>query len=105
MRAELKKVEKNLRGEILRVEEKVERLEDRFGNLENRFGNLEDSYKRVEIKLDRIQNTMDKFVGRVDDLTTDNQVGALHTRELECRLMTMTCPPSLCSGNCRREKG
>ncbi len=58
----LKSVEKSLRREILRVEGKVE--------------NVEESQKRVESKLDKISNQLDGFVGRVDDLTNDNEIGA-----------------------------
>ncbi|MBI2442683.1 MAG: hypothetical protein HYV40_02100 [Candidatus Levybacteria bacterium] len=60
-----------MRGEILRVEERVE--------------NLEEGQEDIKGKLVKLQNTMDKFVAGVDDLRTDNVVGAHHTRELELK--------------------
>ena len=69
---ELKRVERNLRAEILRVEGKVE--------------NIEDSQKRVETKLDKLQNTLDGFVDRVSTLTEENQVGAHHTSQLRVKV-------------------
>ena len=38
--------------------------------------------ERIGKKLDKIANTLDGFVGRVDDLTVDNQVGANQIKEL-----------------------
>ena len=67
-KTELKKTERVLRVEILRVEEKVE--------------NVEESQKRVEVKLDKISDQLDGFVGRVDDLTNDNEIGADQIHEL-----------------------
>lgn len=72
LRTESKRTEKSLRGEILKVEERVE--------------SIEESQKRVETKLDKISNTLDGFVERVDNLTADNQVGAHHTRELRVQV-------------------
>lgn len=65
---ESKRTEKSLRGEILKVEERAE--------------NIEESQKRVETKLDKIGNTLDGFVGRVDNLAIDNEVGANQIHEL-----------------------
>lgn len=67
-RSDVRRTEKSLRGEILRVEVRVE--------------NIEDSQKRVETKIDKIANTLDGFVRRVDNLTTDNEVGANQIHEL-----------------------
>ena len=66
---ELKNVEKNLRREILRVEKKVE--------------SIQDGQEDVKGMLDKLQNTLDGFVGRVDDLTIENQVGTNQIRELQ----------------------
>ena len=67
-KTELKKTERVLRVEILRVEERVE--------------NLEEGQKRLEVKVDKMGSTIEKistqldgFVGRVDDLTNDNEIG------------------------------
>lgn len=71
-KTELKAVERSLRGEILRVEEKVE--------------NLEEGQQEIKASLVKLQNTLDRFVGTVDDLRTDNQVGAHQVRELDVRV-------------------
>lgn len=72
LRTEFKRTEKSLRGEILRVEEKVE--------------NLEEGQKDIKATLVKLQNTLDGFVGTVDNLRTENEVGAHQTRELEKRV-------------------
>lgn len=64
----IKGSEKVLRTEILRVEEKVEKLQD--------------GQERIEVTLNRVANQLDGFVGRVDDLTVDNKVGANQISEL-----------------------
>ena len=71
-KSELKRVEKSLRQEILKVDEKVERVEE--------------SQERVEAKLDKISTQLDGFVGRVDDLTVENKVGANQIRELDVKV-------------------
>lgn len=78
-KAELKQVEKNVRGEILRVEERVENVEERMKRLEKKVDT-------VDGKLDKLQNTLDKFVGTVDELRTENGVGAHQIRELDKRV-------------------
>ena len=72
LRIDFKKTDKSLRAEILKVDERVE--------------NIKESQKRVEKKLDKIAITLDGFVGRVDNLTADNQVGIHHTRELRLQV-------------------
>lgn len=42
--------------------------------------------KELDTKLDRLQNTLDGFVGRVDDLSVDNEIGTHHTRELQLKV-------------------
>lgn len=69
LRGEFKRTEKSLRGEILRVEEKVEVLEE--------------GQQEIKASLVKLQNTLDGFVGTVDDLRTDNQVGAHQLIELD----------------------
>lgn len=78
-KTELKKVERNLRGEILRVEERVEKVEDRLERVETKVDTVNE-------KLDKLQNTLDGFVQTVDDLRTDNQIGAHQTRELRVQI-------------------
>jgi chromosome segregation ATPase len=65
---EIKKVEKSIRVETLKIEERVE--------------NLEEGQERMEKKLDKISTQLDGFVGRVDDLTTENQIGTGQISEL-----------------------
>ena len=76
LRTELKLEIKALRQQILRLEERVEKLEEDIKNIN----------QIMNIKLDRLQNTLDAFVGAIDDLRTDNTVGAHHTRELQKRV-------------------
>src|SRR3989344_7973673 len=64
----VKGTEKVLITEILRVEERVE--------------NLEEGQKRMETTLNKISNQLDGFVGRVDDLTNDNEIGTDQIHEL-----------------------
>jgi len=60
--------ERVLRIEILKVEERV--------------GNIEEGQKRMETTLNKISNQLDGFVGRVDDLTNDNEIGTAQIHEL-----------------------
>jgi len=60
---------KVLRQEILRVEERVE--------------NIEEGQKRMETTLNKISTQLDGFVGRVDDLTTENVIGTNHMRKIK----------------------
>ena len=69
LRSDLKKAEKSLRGEVLRVEERVE--------------NIEGSQTRVEATLNKISTQLDGFIGRVDDLTTENTIGASQIHKLQ----------------------
>lgn len=78
-KTDLKNVEKSLRGEILRVEERVENVEDGLKDLKGEM-------HVVHKKLDKLQNTMDKFVGIVDDLRTENEVGTHQIKELDKRV-------------------
>lgn len=79
LNVELKKTERVLRNEILRVEERVENVEDGMKRLEGKVDGIEkrlgDKIDGIEVKLDRIANQLDGFVGRVDDLTNDNEIG------------------------------
>lgn len=75
IRSEFKRTEKALRGEILRVEESVENLEDGQKN-------LEDGQKQIKAKLEKMDNTLISFVGRVDTLETENEIGTDQIHEL-----------------------
>lgn len=85
-KTELKNVEKSLRGEILRVEERVENVEDGLKDLKGEM-------HVVHKKLDKLQNTMDKFVGIVDDLRTENEVGTHQIKELDKRVTKLESSP------------
>ena len=92
-KAELKQVEKNLRGEILRVEVKVEDVEKRVRGVEKELKELREEVHEIHIengklneKLDKLQNTLDAFVGVVDELRTENEVGSHQIRELDKRV-------------------
>lgn len=82
-KTELRNVEKNLRGEILRVEEKVENLEDGQKRIENKIDGVEE---RLSAKIDKVMNTLDGFVGIVDTLRTENEIGTHQMRELDIRV-------------------
>lgn len=78
---ELKHVEKNLRGEILRVEEKVEELQE--------------GQQEIKTTLVKLQNTLDGFVGTVETLRTENEVGAHQLRELDKRVTKLESKKSV----------
>ncbi len=71
-KTDLKHLEEKLGGKINGLEGKMNGLEKRIDGFEERVGE----------KLDKIANTLDGFVGRVDDLTIENQVGANQIKEL-----------------------
>lgn len=47
---------------------------------------LRTDMQKLDTKLDKLQNTLDGFVGTVDDLRTDNTVGAYQTQELQTKI-------------------
>ena len=60
--------ERILRAEILRVEERVE-------NIEEGLKRFEEKVDKIGTTIEKISNQLDGFVGRVDDLTNDNEIG------------------------------
>lgn len=74
-RAEFKRTGKSIRAEVLKVEERVE-------NIEEKADGLQKGQNEIKTVLTKLQITLDGFVGRVDDLTVENQVGAHQIREL-----------------------
>ncbi len=78
-KSDLRKESKLLHSEIFRVEIKVENIQDEIKDLKSDNINLDS-------KLDKLQNTLDGFVGRVDDLSIDNEVGTHQTRELQIKV-------------------
>ena len=83
-RRELKKTEKVLRKEILRVEERVEGVEE---SLTGKVIRLEENL-REEIRETRndLLNKIDSFAGRTATLEEENTVGAHQTRELRVQV-------------------
>ncbi len=77
---------KSLKLEIKYVRQDLLRLEERVENVEEGIKDLRADNQKLDIKLDRLQNTLDGFVGRVDDLSVENEVGAHHTRELQIKV-------------------
>lgn len=91
--AEIRKGDKLLRQEILKVEERVEGLEESFEYVESRLQRVEHKAERVEAKmdkvdqkLDKLQNTLDGFVGNVGKLTEENVIATAHYRDHEKRI-------------------
>ena len=68
---DLKNVERTLRSDMLRLEERIE--------------NLEEGQKTILAILVQIQNTLDGFVKGVDDLRTENAIGIYQIKELQIR--------------------
>ncbi len=68
---------KKLQNSNLATKTDLKYLEERLE------GKIEGVERSIGEKLDKIANTLDGFVGRVDDLTIENQVGANQIKELE----------------------
>ena len=87
LRLETKADNKSLRQEILKVEEHLENVEEHLDSVETRLETKIDKLEQnLNAKLNKIANTLDGFVGIVDDLRTDNTVGAHHTQELQLKV-------------------
>ncbi len=76
---DLKLETKSIRGELLRVEEKVEYIQDEIKEIGA-------DNKSMDTKLDRLQNTLDSLVGGIDELRVENTVGTHQTRELQVKV-------------------
>ena len=85
-KTDIKKLKAELTTDIKFVKEVINELKEEIRELrtENR-----DNDQKHNTKLDRLQNTLDGFVGRVDDLSVDNEVGTHHTRELELKVESL----------------
>ena len=100
VRADLKQTEKSLRAEILRVEEKVENLEDGQKDIKQHLNVFENTIEtrltaieqKLDAKFDKVMTVLDKFVETVDDLRTDNTVGAEQIRDLDIRVTKLESP-------------
>ncbi len=69
---ELKASDRAIRADLLRLETRIEKLEE--------------GQKTILAMLIQIQNTLDAFVGRVDNLTIDNEIGTHQIRELDLKI-------------------
>ena len=91
---DLKVDTKFLRQEILKVEERVENLEEGQHRLEKKIDGVEHRLEKkidgveqvLGEKMDKIMNTLVGFVGTVDDLRVDDEVGTHHTREIRIQV-------------------
>lgn len=72
---ELKIVERNLRHEILKVEERLERVEEKVDGIEIKITD-------IGKKIDNLTNITVAFVGRIDTLETENTIGTNQIHEL-----------------------
>ena len=66
----VKKTERVLRAEILRVEERLEGVEDK---LSAKIEGVED---KLSAKIDNVLTAISNFAGRVENLETENEIGA-----------------------------
>ena len=82
-KTELKKVERNIRQEVLKVEDRLERVEDRLERVEEKVDIIEDKITGIGKKIDNLTNITVAFVGRIDDLETENAVGTNQMHELK----------------------
>lgn len=76
----IKRVEKSLRSEFKRV------LRQEILRVEKRVEDIQEQQKVASVKLDKIDKTLDGFVGRVDNLTIENEVGTKQVEELRERV-------------------
>ena len=83
LRNELKKTEKNLRAGDLKLEERLERVEDKVDAMDIKLDNVEHG---LGTKIDKVANTLDAFLGRLDNLETDNEVGANQIHEFQAEV-------------------
>ena len=85
-KADLNAVRNELKTDIRALKSEVKALRQDVLKLEARVESLEEGQERIVMILKRMENTLDGFVGRVDNLTTDNEVGAHQTREIQRRV-------------------
>lgn len=78
---------KDLQKLATKIEQK--KVDVRLGKVEVRLDRVEQKIDVVDKKLDKLQNTLDGFVGVVDNLRTDNTVGAEQFRDHEKRILKL----------------
>lgn len=83
---DIKKLEQSTKAEIRTVKTDIKYLRQAVLRVEERVENLEEGQTEIKTKLNKLQNTLDGFLGVVDDLRTDNTVGAHHTLELQIKI-------------------
>ena len=72
LRSEIRMGDKLLRREMLKIEERV--------------GNIEEKQKVMDKKLDSLDSKLDGFVGKVETLEKENEIGTEHYRDHEKRI-------------------
>lgn len=82
-KTDLKNVKSALWTQSLRLEERMENVEGRLENVEGRLENVESKIDILSVKMDNMMNTLVGFVGRVDELTTEVQVGTQQMRDVQ----------------------
>lgn len=87
---DLKKTEKNLRAEILKVEERVENLEEGQKRIEVRLESVESGHKSILSHMkeqhDEVMTAVSNFAGRVEDLEEENSLGTKQYENHEKRI-------------------
>lgn len=81
------KIEKDIKKLETKIDAVEKRLNLKINSVEKKLeAKIDDLEERMNTKLDKIMNTLDWIVGAIDDLRTDNTVGAHHTRELKIKV-------------------
>lgn len=88
-KADVKIIENRLDSSFKKVDARFERIDARFEDLEER---IDARFETVDKKLDKIANTLDGFVGVVDNLRIENEVGAHQIKELDERVTKLESP-------------
>ncbi len=85
-KTDIKSLRTELKADIRDLKSDVKVIRRDSLKIEERLENVEDGIKDIKVILGKMSNTLDGFVGRVDDLTVDNEVGTHQTRELEVKV-------------------
>ena len=64
----------------------IDHIESRTEKVEYKAERIEAKLDKMDKKLDKLAETLDGFVGRVDNLRTENAVGAGQFRDHEIRI-------------------
>lgn len=64
------------------------------GDIQGLEKRMDEKFNNVDVKLDKIANTLDGFVGTVDNLRIENEVGASQIHELRKRVTKLESAPA-----------